>query len=147
MRQQALSCLHLSARLPCLEHSRGEVDRHRSIKHLLKACESMCRNTRQLQYLSTFWLAAARCFSLNGPRFSRMSGTYLYCSTWYDGAALACVACACTIVSCEQLTLNIIGEFARPHTPCTSSGQGACWTWKYRHFNALCITGAGTNYQ
>ena len=41
----------------------------------------------------TFWLAAARCWSLKGPRFSRMSGTYLYCSTWYVGAALACVVC------------------------------------------------------
>ena len=41
----------------------------------------------------TFLPAAARCCSLKGPRFSKMSGTYLYCSTWYVGAALACVVC------------------------------------------------------
>ena len=37
---------------------------------------------------------------------------YLYCSTWYDGAALACVACAGTTVSCETFILDTSRELA-----------------------------------
>lgn len=73
-------------------HRICECTRHHQLVCICLQAHNVCQpgathRTRQplpvaFNAIPTILLAPARCCSRCGPRFSRMSGTYAYCSTW-----------------------------------------------------------------